>query len=48
MNQSLLIQCKICNVDKYLVLVELSNQNLCESKFFKPNKKNPPKIEKQQ
>ena len=35
----LFIQWKICNVDRSVILVELSNQKLCESKSLKPNKK---------
>ena len=47
-NQSLLIQWKICNVDKNLILGELSNQKLRESKFLKPNNKRPTKTKMQQ
>ena len=35
----LFIQWKIYNADEYIILVELSNQKLCKSKFWNQKKK---------
>ena len=36
----LFIQWKIYNADEYIILVGLSNQKLCKSKFWNQKKKN--------